>query len=653
MNSRLAIDLYELTMAQVYGKYKPHTVATFDLFIRSPRRPFYVVCGIDEVLNHLENLSFSKEEIEYLRSLGMFDDEFLQYLEKFRFRGMVWAVEEPEIVFAGEPILRVTASLIEAQIVESFLLNRINLATTLATKAARVVSAAKGKGVYDFSLRRTQGLEASLACAKYSYMVGVQGTSNLNAGLKYRIPVAGTIAHSFVMSFEREIESFLSFAKEFPTKSIFLVDTYDVRKGIDSCLRVARFLKKRGIDLVGIRLDSGDLIGDSRYARVQLDKEGLIDTMIVASGNLDEYKIEKLLAARAPIDAFGVGSNMGVSSDSPYTDVIYKLVEIKEKGKNFVPTMKISEGKSTVPCRKQVFRTFSPSGAMAADEVGLDREKLPGKKMLRKVMEKGKRLYKEKTLEEKRKIFSQKRLTIPGALKKTDTKESYSVKISRKLNEVTEALSEQMAKRTKEAVLFFDIDTQHDFLDKRGGLAVPGAETIIANLKELTRTAASVRIPVISSLDTHRKDDPEFKEFSAHCVKNTRGHRKLKETLIKNTKLLSTRKMYSFAELRAFVRKYPQIILEKNILNVFSNPNAHNLLEALFPDRTYVYGVATEYCVREAVEGLLKNNFQVAVVEDAVKEISKKEKDKLFASWRRRGVEFVKTQDLIAGLKRS
>ncbi len=653
MSSRLVIDLYELTMAQVYYKYKPHATATFDLFIRSPRRPFYVACGIDAVVNYLQDLSFSQEEIEYLRSLGMFDERFLKYLETFRFRGTVWAVEEPEIVFAGEPVLRVTAGLIEAQIIESFLLNRINLATTLATKAARVVLAAQGKNVYDFSLRRTQGVEASLACAKYSYMVGVMGTSNLNAGLQYRIPVAGTIAHSFVMSFERETESFLNFAKEFPAKSIFLVDTYDVRKGIDASLRVARFLRKRGIDLVGIRLDSGDLISDSRYARLQLDKEGLIDTMIVASGNLDEYKIEKLVAAGAPVDAFGVGSNMGVSSDFPYTDVIYKLVEIKEKGKDFVPTMKVSEGKSTVPCRKQIFRTFASSGVMIGDEVGLDKEKLSGKKMLRKVMERGKRLRKEKTLEEKRKIFGRKKLTLPLILKKTEAKGAYRVSISRKLSGITDQLTAQMANRTKETVLFFDIDTQCDFLNKRGGLPVPGADTIIANLKKLTQTAASAHIPVVSSLDTHRKDDPEFKEFGSHCVKNTRGHRKVKETRLKNAKVIPAKKMYSFLELKAFVRKYPQIILEKNILNVFSNPNTHNLLEALFPDRTYVYGVATEYCVREAVEGLLKNNFQVTVIEDAVKEISRKEKEKLFSLWRRRGVEFVKTKDIVADVKRS
>ncbi|MBN2483284.1 MAG: nicotinate phosphoribosyltransferase [Candidatus Omnitrophica bacterium] len=650
MSKALAVDLYELTMAQVYHKYKPGTYATFDLFVRSARRPFYVACGIDEALNYLAELSFDKEDIEYLKSLGMFEEEFLAYLEKFRFQGTVWAVEEPEIVFANEPIMRITASLIEAQIVESFLLNQVNLGTTLATKAARVVIAAQGKGVFDFSFRRTQGVEASLACAKYSYMTGVLGTSNVLAGQKYRIPVSGTIAHSFVMSFDREIESFLSFAKEFPTRSIFLVDTYDVRCGIDSALKVARFLKQRGIDLVGIRLDSGNLVEDSHYARVQLDREGFIDTMIVASGDLDEYKIEELLDQRAPIDVFGVGSNLGSSSDSPYTDVIYKLVEIKEKGKDSVPTMKTSEGKSTLPGRKQVYRSFNPAGIMMGDEVALDKEDNHEKKLLRKVMEKGKRLYREKTLGEKRKIFNQKQSALPDFLRKAEVAGHYDVKVSKRLSEVTVRLTDEMKSRTEEKIVFFDVDTQYDFLDKKGALRAPGAEAIIANLKKLTQCASAGGIRIISSLDTHRRDDPEFKEFPAHCVKNTRGHKKIKETTLKNAKTLSVKKMHSFAELRTMLRKHPQLILEKHTLNVFSNPNAHNLLEVIFPDKTYVYGAVTEYCVREVVEGLLKNNFSVAIVEDAVKEVSKKEKDRLFASWRRRGVEFIKTQTLLSSL---
>ena len=209
MIKALLVDLYELTMAQVYFQHKKNASGTFDLFIRSPNRPFYVACGIDDALRYLEDLRFTKEDIDYLRDLALFEDDFLDYLKEFKFKGEVWGVDEPEIVFPQESIARVSGNLIEAQIIESIFLNKINLATTLATKATRVVLSAKGKGIYDFSLRRTQGIEASLAVAKYSYIAGAKGTSNVYAGFLYKIPVAGTMAHSFVMSFDREIESFL------------------------------------------------------------------------------------------------------------------------------------------------------------------------------------------------------------------------------------------------------------------------------------------------------------------------------------------------------------------------------------------------------------------------------------------------------------
>jgi len=389
MNKALFLDLYELTMAQGYFKYKRNTSASFDLFIRSANRPFYVAAGIDDSLKFIEELRFTKEDIDYLRELALFEDEFLDYLKEFEFKGEIWAVEEPEIVFPLEPILRVTGNIIEAQIVESVLLNKINLATTLATKAARVVLSAQGRAVYDFSLRRTQGQEASLAVAKYSYIAGAKGTSNVLAGFLYKIPVAGTMAHSFVMAFERELESFLAFSESFPARSILLVDTYDTRGGVRSAVKTAIFLKKEGINFTGIRLDSGNLLEDSRYAREAFDKEGFLDAIIVVSGNLDEFKISQLVKQAAPIDAFGVGTNMGCSSDLPYVDVIYKLVEVKESGADFVPTMKVSKSKATLPSRKQVFRQFSVNGIMQKDTIGIYDEKIQGKKLLRKMMHNG------------------------------------------------------------------------------------------------------------------------------------------------------------------------------------------------------------------------------------------------------------------------
>jgi nicotinate phosphoribosyltransferase len=647
MSRALLVDLYELTMAQVYFKYKRNASATFDLFIRSLSRPFYVACGIDDALNYVEKLKFTKEDIDYLKSLALFEDEFLDYLKEFKFNCEVWGVEEPEIIFPQEPILRISGSLIEAQIVESALLNKINLATTLATKAVRVVLAAKGRGVYDFSLRRTQGEEASLAAAKYSYLVGAKGTSNLYAGYLYRIPVVGTMAHSFIMSFEREISSFLAFAQQFPTKSIILVDTYDVKEGIHSAIKVAKYLKREGFELLGIRLDSGNIASDARYARKILDREGLIDTLIFASGNLDEYSIEKLMVERTPVDAFGVGTNMGCSSDLPFTDVIYKLVEVKEKGKDFIPTMKLSEGKTTLPSRKQIFRILNKSGVMERDYIGLYNESISGKKLLRKLMEKGEKLYEEKTCAEKRELFFKKLRTLPSACKKIRTTYVYPVLRSKILSSFAEDVKGQIRKRIAPRVIFMDIDTQYDFLDKKGALYVKNSEQILGNVEKLIDFAKKNKILIISSQDTHIKNDPEFKEFPPHCIKGRQGHRKLKKTLLDKYKVLEFTKNYTRGELRAIINKFSQIILRKNILNVFSNPNTLSLLEEIFPDKIVIFGVVTEYCVKEAVEGLLKLGFSVTIVDDAIKEISSKEKNKLFSFWRRKGVELTNTQQLL------
>ena len=650
MSKGTFVDLYELTMAQVYFKYKRGVSATFDLFIRSSNRPFYVACGIDDVLNHLQEVRFTKEDVDYLRSLSLFDDDFLEYLRDFRFKGEVWGVDEPEIVFAQEPILRVTGSLIEVQIVESALLNKINLATTLATKSARVVLSAQGRGVYDFSLRRTQGKEASLACAKYSYITGARGTSNVYAGFLYGVPVVGTMAHSFVMSFDREIESFIAFARTFPAKSILLVDTYNVKEGVKSAVKVARFLRKNNVKLLGIRLDSGNLIEDSKNARHALDKEGLIDTFIFASGNLDEYRINELISQKAPIDAFGVGTNMGCSSDLPFSDVIYKLVEIKDKGRDFMPTMKLSENKTTLPSRKQVFRDFDKNGMICKDTIALDSEKAGGTKILKKLMANGNRLYKEKNLEEKRNTFLKRTKSLPYSLRRIDSKYKFPVDISKKLSLMVKDIRKQLVKRGAPRAIFMDVDTQHDFIDKKGCLSVPDACRLIPNLKKLTDFARKNNILIISSQDTHHKKDPEFSEFPPHCIKDSRGHKKINQTSLSKAKVLTYKKVYSSGDLRKFIHEHPQIILEKNVLNVFSNPNTLNLLETLFPDKVYIYGVVTDYCVKEAVEGVMRLGIPVAIIKDAVKEISSKEKQRLFSIWRNEGVEFVATEQVLKRL---
>ena len=650
-NNHPIVDLYELTMAQVYFKKKKNALATFDLFIRSQKRPFYVACGIDDALSALEDFRFRGEDIDYLRSLGLFENDFLAYLKDFRFNGEVWALDEPEIIFASEPILRVTSNIIEAQIVESLLLNKINLAVTLATKALRIIISAKGRAVYDFSLRRTQGVEASLACAKYSYVAGVKGTSNVYAGFLYKIPVVGTMAHSFVMSFDKEIDSFLAFSRQFPTKSVLLVDTYDTKGGIDRAVSVAKGLNKIGCNLLGIRLDSGDLVSDAHYARYQMDKEGLIDTIIFASGNLDEYKIDTLVKERAPIDAFGVGTNMGCSSDVPYTDVIYKLVEIKSKNKDFIPTMKLSEFKTTSPGRKQVYRVFDSEGIMKKDYICLDKENAKGKKLLRKVISGGRRIIKERALDKKKEIMLAKIKQLPDSAKSITSEFKYPVLISDRLRKLTNIVRKQAAFRVAKKIVFFDIDTQFDFLAKNGALYIKNSNSVVKNAEKLTKLARENNITVISSQDTHHKNDIEFKAFPAHCIKGTKGHKKLKQTIVGKYKVVSLKSAYVNDELNRIVSEYPQIVLEKNVLNVFSNPNTLNILERITPEEIYIYGVATEYCVKEALEELVNRGFSVTVVEDAVKEISASEKKKLFSLWKGKGVRFINTKDLLRKLR--
>ncbi len=634
-------------MAQVYFNTKRGVTATFDLFIRSAARPFYVACGLSDVLLELEKFRFSEEDINYLRGLALFEKDFLEYLRNFRFKGEVWGIREPEIVFPQEPILHVTGNIIETQVVESMLLNRINLATTLATKAARVVMAAKGRGVYDFSLRRTQGGEASLSAAKYSYIVGAKGTSNLLAGCKYGIPVVGTMAHSFVMSFEREIESFFAFARQFPTKSILLIDTYDTQKGIENAIRVARYLKKIGITLLGVRLDSGNIAEEAKRVRMILDKEGFIDTIIFASGNLDEYRIRDLINKRAPVDAFGVGTNMGCSADRPFTDVIYKLVEIQGDDGKFIPAMKLSKGKTTLPGKKQVFRIYSRRGVIEKDVIASSDERIKGEKLLFRLMHNGKCCFSERSILEQRRLFERKFALLPSYLKQIDARKSYPVVVSPILQRIVRSTKKAIKERIKEKVVFFDVDTQHDFLSSQGALYVPGAERVVKNLVRLTNVAEKKKILVISSRDTHSRDDPEFKDFPSHCIRGTKGSRKISGTLLAKHKVVSFRKVYPEKKLKLLSEQVEQIILEKNTINVLSNPNTLLLLNILLPDRIYVYGVATDYCVKAVVEGLVANNFTVTLVTDAVKEINYKEKKELFRIWRKRGVEFLTTDKVI------
>ncbi|MEW5911997.1 MAG: nicotinate phosphoribosyltransferase [Thermodesulfobacteriota bacterium] len=385
----LQTDFYQITMAAVYHARGMNDQAAFSLFARKlpAQRGFMVAAGLDDALAYLEGFRFQPEEIDYLASLQRFSDSFLNSLAGLRFTGQVWALPEGTAFFADEPVLEVTAPLIEAQLVETRLIQIINLHTTLASKAARCTLAAQGRTCVDFSLRRTQGLEAGWAAARSSAIAGFQGTSNVEASRRLGTMPVGTMAHAFVEAFGDETKAFRAFADTFPPHTVLLVDTYDSVAGLHRAVEVAAQLKAQGHRLVGVRLDSGDLVSLSRQAREILNRAGLSDARVVASGSLDEDRLADLIAQGAQVDVFGVGTRMGNSADAPYLDFAYKLVSYQER-----PTLKLSAGKETWAGAKQVWRSLDAQGRIGQEVLGLRQEEQPGQPLLEKVMDSGRRL---------------------------------------------------------------------------------------------------------------------------------------------------------------------------------------------------------------------------------------------------------------------
>ena len=382
MTGALATDLYELNMAASYLRRGMTDTATFSLFVRRlpPGRGFLVAAGLEPSLAFLEGVRFEAHELDYLRDELGFTTEDVDAFASLRFTGDVWAIPEGRVLYAGEPLLEVTAPLPEGQLVETFLLNQITFHTTLASKAARCRLAAGGRDVVDFAFRRTQGADAADAAARDSAIAGFAATSNVAAARRYGLPAAGTMAHSYVEAFPSEVDAFRAFASDFPQRTTFLVDTYDTLKGVRAAIDVIHELGLR--DALGIRLDSGDLGALSVQARELLDGAGLGHVRIFASGGLDEMDIDRLVRGGAPIDAFGVGTRMGVSADAPFLDTAYKLAEYAGR-----PVLKMSPGKISVPGAKQVYRL--PGG----DVVTLRDEAPPvgGEPLLRPVMLRGER----------------------------------------------------------------------------------------------------------------------------------------------------------------------------------------------------------------------------------------------------------------------
>jgi len=431
----LFTDLYELTMAAGYYFRGMSGSATFSLFARDcTERNFFVAAGLEDVLEELSTLRFSTDDLTYLESTGLFSADFLSHLKETRFTGEVRAMPEGTIFFPDEPVLEVTAPIIEAQIVETYLLNTVGFQTLIASKAARCVHAAAGRPLIDFSLRRTQGRDGGLKVARSAYLAGFSGTSNVLAGRRYGIPVSGTMAHSFIQTFLDEEDAYSAFAEAFPENSVFLIDTYDTLEGARLAARVGTAMGQRGASLKGVRLDSGDMTGLSRQVRRILDRAGLPDVQIYASSGFDEFKISEVLDNGAPIDAFGVGTKMGVSADAPYLDVVYKLVRFDGRD-----VRKLSPGKVTLSGRKQVFRRSDPKGGYRADTIGLAGEQLEGQvPLLRTMMFEGKMTEPLPSLEDIRSRFRKNLSELGEDYKSLHEKKTCPVLISKKLQELQE-----------------------------------------------------------------------------------------------------------------------------------------------------------------------------------------------------------------------
>ncbi|SEK78218.1 nicotinate phosphoribosyltransferase [Nitrosovibrio tenuis] len=442
ISSPLLTDHYQLTMLQSYLEQNMQETAVFEFFVRKlPReRNFLVAAGLEQALDFLENLRFSPEELAWLAP--RFGSSLIEYLEQFRFDGDVHAIPEGTIFFPDEPILRITAALPQAQLIESRVMNLLHFETLIATKAARSVLAAPGKLLVDFGMRRAHGAEAALLAARASYLAGFSGSATVMAGALYGIPLFGTMAHSYIQAHRDEAVAFEHFARCHPDNVVLLIDTFDTEAGAAKVVSLGRKLGVQGISIKGVRLDSGDLGAHARKVRHILNKGGLENTTIFASGNLDEYRLRELLSSGAPIDGFGVGTALDVSSDAPSLDCAYKLQEYAGKARR-----KRSEGKATWPGKKQVYRKYNgPGGCMAGDIVALEENDLhDGEPLMARVMRAGKRINQGVTLDEMRMRTLASYDRLPRFMTSLDHAPGYPVEISAALSALANQLDAEQA----------------------------------------------------------------------------------------------------------------------------------------------------------------------------------------------------------------
>ena len=440
--SPLLTDLYQLNMLQAYLDHGETRAAVFEFFIRKlpARRGFLIAAGLEQVLDFLENLRFSAEEIDWLACTGRFDKALLGHLAELRFTGDVHAMPEGTVFFADEPILRVTAPLPQAQLIETRLINLLHFQSLIASKAARMMLAAPGKLLVDFGLRRAHGAEAGLMAARASYLAGFAGTATVLAGKRFDIPIFGTMAHSFIQTYDDEAEAFAAFAQSRPENLTILIDTYDTEAAARKVVTLAPRLAARGITVRAVRLDSGDLTTLSKSVRRIFDQGGLPDVRIFASGGLDEDSVARMLQAGAPIDGFGLGTSLTTSSDVPALDCVYKLQEYAG-----LPRRKRSVGKATWPGRKQVWRRYGADDRMTGDVLSLETDQQAGEPLIQLVMQGGRRVSALPGLAESRARAARDLARLPEPLRRLEPGASYPMDVGEALKRLAAEVDNRFA----------------------------------------------------------------------------------------------------------------------------------------------------------------------------------------------------------------
>jgi nicotinate phosphoribosyltransferase len=442
----LLTDLYQLNMIQAYLDHRQTQTSVFEFFVRKlpPQRGFLLAAGLEQALDFLETMRFTAEEIDWLARSGRFGKGLLDTLSDLRFTGDVHAMREGTAFFANEPILRVTAPLPQAQLVETRLINILHFQSLIASKAARMMLAAHGKMLVDFGLRRAHGAEAGLLAARASYVAGFAGTATMLAEKLFGIPTFGTMAHSFIQAYDDEEKAFEEFAQSRPENLTLLIDTYDTEAAARKVVALAPRLRSRGISIRAVRLDSGDMIALSKSVRKILDEGGLSDVHIFASGGLDEDSIAEMMGEGAPIDGFGVGTSLTTSSDVPALDCAYKLQEYAGLARR-----KRSAGKATWPGRKQVWRRYGADGRMAGDVMSIESDDQPGEPLIQLVMRNGRRVAPPPSLAEIRARAARELVRLPEPLRRLDPNAKYPVTVAAALVKLAEDVDSRLAQHVK------------------------------------------------------------------------------------------------------------------------------------------------------------------------------------------------------------